>query len=50
MNKMKQESIEELQSVKEQSVEYGHASDENIMVIYYDHLIAQLVEKSIEKI
>ena len=47
MPQLKQESIEELQSVKEQLVEHGHASDENID---YDDLIAQLVEKSIEKI
>ena len=47
MPQLKQESIEELQSVKEQLVEHGHASDENID---YDDLISQLVEKSIEKI
>ena len=47
MPQLKQESLEELQSVKEQLVEHGHASDENID---YDDLIAQLVEKSIEKI
>jgi len=47
MPQLKQESMDELQVVKEQLIEHGHASDENID---YDDLIAQLVEKSIERI
>jgi len=47
MPQLKQESLEELQYVKEQLVEQGHASDENID---YDDLIAQLVEKAMDKI
>ena len=47
MPQLKQESMEELQMIKEQLVEHGNASDENID---NDDLIAQLVEKSIERI
>eukprot|EP00092_Neocalanus_flemingeri_P026987 GFUD01029268.1.p1 GENE.GFUD01029268.1~~GFUD01029268.1.p1 ORF type:complete len:718 (-),score=188.67 GFUD01029268.1:332-2485(-) len=47
MPSLKQESLEELQSIKEQLVENGHASNDNVD---YDDLIAQLVEKTIDKI